>query len=263
VINNFDLGQSKIEILCLLVLTIYWIEHECDCLAGAALALASLWRIFPILMLGYLATRRKYRTLMWAVGWLAAGTLLTIKFVGWTQCMNFLFGLQSFDHQGLLLNQNNLCMTAVILRNTGSHMLAIAAVAVTLGLTMDASFGEERDWRIFALWVATAVLILPLSWTYDMVILLIPFASLASAPAPPGALALLWLSYLTASAQTWLYLFGCLMLGARLTSFLYPISVHAQWLAPLGCYFAALLFARDSANLKLPGEAVGTPYLTV
>lgn len=256
VINNFDLGQSKIEILCLLVLALYWIDRGCDCAAGATLALASLWRIFPILMLGYLAAGRRYRTLGWTAGWLAVGTASTIALVGWKPCVDFLIGLQSFDQQVLLENQNNLCLAAVILRNTGSHALVIGAIVAILAATAGASFGEERHWRIFALWVVAAVLLLPLAWPYDMVLMLIPFASLAAAPGSAGALVLLAVSYLTASMQTWLFLFGHLILGLRLTSFLYPLSVHTQWLAPVSGYLGTLIAIRGSRR-ELPPDIKG------
>jgi Glycosyltransferase family 87 len=260
VINNFDLGQSKIEILLLLVLVLYWIERGYDCAAGAALALASLWRIFPVLMLGYLAVRRKYRTLGWSVAWLATGTALTIALVGWTPCVNFLAGLRFFGHKALVENENNLCLAAVIVRNTGSYALAIFASIAILAMTTAVSVGEERHWRIFVLWIATAVVLLPLAWTYDTIFVLIPFASLAAAPVSVAVLALVAISYVTASAQTWLYLFGFSIFGARLTSVLYPLSVHAQWLAPVSGYLAVLVAIRDArrelADLRI--QAAGT-----
>jgi len=254
VLSNFDLGQSKIEILCLLLLAQFWMERSRDGGAGMVLALAALWRIFPTLMLGYLAVRFKYRAFAWTAGWLAVGTALTITLVGWTRCLGFLTALRSFDQRILIDNENNLCLTAVILRNTGSNVLAIGASLLILALTVGHSFDEERHWRIFALWIATSLLLLPISWPYDLVVLLIPFASLAAAPISPGPLIFTGASYLTASAPTWLFLFGYSLLGVRLTSFLYPLSVHVQWTSPLSAYVATLMSIRFSNGRRGHGD---------
>lgn len=267
VLSNFDLGQLKLELLCLLILTIRWAERRREGLAGAALALASLWRIFPIVLLGYFAVRRNYRMLAWSIGWLCAGTLVTIALAGWTTCVDFLSVLHDFGEQGILVNEYDFSITAMILRGTGSKLVALTVMALILAATVAASSGKEHHWRIYSLWVVTALLLLPVLWLYDLVFMLIPMASMTAAPVAAGALILMVASYLFASAPTWLYLFGKAILGARLSAHLYPFAVHAQWLSAVSGYAAVWLALRESSEAEageqpvpvLNSEASGGP----
>ena len=74
-----------------------------------------------------------------------------------------------------------------------------------------------------------------------LIFFLIPLVSLLGLPTSVCALWLTAVSYLLAAAPTWLFLFGSTLIGARLTAFLYPCMVHAQWLVPLMVYSAAYL----------------------
>jgi len=250
VLSNFDLGQLKLELLCLLILTIRWTERRREGLAGAALALASLWRIFPIVLLGYFVVRRNRRMLAWSIGWLCAGTLVTIALAGWTTCVDFLTVLHDFGEWGILRNENDFSIAAVIVRTTGSKLIALPVMVMILAGTVAASFGKEHHWRIFSLWVVTALLLLPVLWPYDLVFLLIPLVSMTAAPVAAGALFLIAASYMFASAPTWLYLFGKAILGARLSAFLYPFAVHSQWLSAVSGYAAALLALREAPHTE-------------
>jgi hypothetical protein len=46
---------------------------------------------------------------------------------------------------------------------------------------------RDRDWRLFSLWVAAAILLSPTAWLHYLVLLFVPFTSLAAA-ASRGAL---------------------------------------------------------------------------
>jgi hypothetical protein len=84
VISSFHLGQHKILILLLFALMMRWMRKGNDATAGLALAVASLIRIFPLLMVGYLLIERRYRVLLFTIVGLVVGILLTMVFFGIT-----------------------------------------------------------------------------------------------------------------------------------------------------------------------------------
>jgi hypothetical protein len=62
-------------------------------LAGFALALAALLRIFPLAMAGYLVLQQRSRTFAYVIVGLLAGGLLTIAFIGLNNCISFFASL--------------------------------------------------------------------------------------------------------------------------------------------------------------------------
>ena len=72
---------------------------------------------------------------------------------------------------------------------------------------------EDPDYRLFSLWVATAVILLPIAWDYDLVLMLVPFSQLAIVAARHEAsrraiamaivsyLLLIWWEYVALSAN--------------------------------------------------------------
>ena len=73
-------------------------------------------------------------------------------------------------------------------------------VAATTKVTLALPPRDDPDSRVFSLWVATAVFLLPVAWDYDLVLMLIPFSVLAvvgaRGEASRRAIAMAVLSYL-------------------------------------------------------------------
>jgi Glycosyltransferase family 87 len=247
VLSNIVLGQSKIVILALLVLTMDFAEQEEHGPAGACLALATLLRIFPALLLGYFALKRRWRLLLWTVAWGAVGLALTFALLGPASIIGFLAALPALADPRWQTNENQFGLASVIYRNTNSYMLAAIGPAIILALTIKATRGKDDQWSLLSLWIVTALALLPVLWPYDLVILLIPFACVTR-NAETISMLFAAVSYWVAGAQTWLYLFGQALLGARLTAFLYPITVKSQWLALVTAYLAAYWLARAVGN---------------
>jgi hypothetical protein len=63
------------------------------------------------------------------------------------------------------------------------YLLDLIILVVTVRATLAFPPGEDPDWRLFSLWIAAAVLVLPIAWDYDLSLMLIPFGQLASAAA--------------------------------------------------------------------------------
>jgi hypothetical protein len=196
VASHFWFGQSKFILLLLLVLTMRSLKRNSDAFAGSALALATLMRVFPVVMSGYLVLTRKWRALGWTIAALTLGAILTVGFAGLSNCLDFLRAIPSIGNASWNTIQRDLAASVFISRQLHtwfphagpgfasiSFLLMIAVDLLVLTATALATLAlpesDDPDSRIFSLWVATAVLVLPVAWDYDLTLMLIPFAQLA------------------------------------------------------------------------------------
>src|SRR5260370_36471404 len=62
-----------------------------------------------------------------------------------------------------------------------------AADIVVLGLTIRATLADRNrgdpDWRIYSLWIATAIMLTPVGWHHYLVLLAIPFVQMVASAA--------------------------------------------------------------------------------
>lgn len=193
-------GQDKMLILLALVLAMRWMEQKHDAAAGFVLAGASLCLIFPLLVGGYLILERRWNTLRYLVVGLVAGSLFTVAIFGFANSFDFLIGLAYLTRQQWLLTSHNIALSAFLSRliwrlatPNPSLMLdlfrctmIVLAIATIITLTVSATLirrdmEEDPDWRVFCLWVVTALILSPSAWLHYLVILLLPFAQIARA----------------------------------------------------------------------------------
>lgn len=200
--DNFFWAQNKIPVLLMLVLMMRWMQRGRDCAAGLILALAGLWRGFPLLLVGYLMLARRWCALACALAGVAAGAILTIAIVGAPVLLSFLSaGMREVTMQRFLAEPINLALPAFVSQTfwyaaaalgakagAGFDALRLSAVALAevslLALTVKATAGVaagDRDSRAFALWVVASVLLAPTAWVHYLVLLLLPFAAIATA----------------------------------------------------------------------------------
>ena len=230
VASHFWFGQSKFPVLLLFVLMMRSMKRGHDAKAGSALALATLIHVFPIVLSGYLVLTRRWRVLGWTAAALLAGAITTIAFVGWQECVDFVAAIPSISNASWNIIQRNLSPQVFIARmlrelspNLGfapyvtARALLIALdlliVAATTKVTIALPPHDDPDSRVFSLWVATAVFLLPVAWDYDLVLMLIPFSVLAVvasrgeasrraiAMAVVSYLLLIWWEYVALSAN--------------------------------------------------------------
>jgi hypothetical protein len=145
------------------------------------------------------------------------GAITTIAFVGWQDCVDFIAAIPSISNASWNIIQRNLSAPVFIARllrglspNSGfaPNLIARAPViavdllivAATTKVTLALPPHDDPDWRVFSLWVATSVFLLPVAWDYDLVLMLIPFSVLAvvgaRGEASRRAIAMAVLSYL-------------------------------------------------------------------
>ena len=196
VVSHLWFGQSKFPLLVLLVLMIRSMKRGHDSMAGVALALATLLRAFPIAIAGYLILQRRWRALAYLMASLAIGLSLTAAFSGVHNTLSFFANIPSFAGHAAAAIQRDLAINFFISRelfaisphpgqvlNLTRIALIVAAdfivIAATTRVTLMLPAREDPDYRLFSLWVATAVILLPIVWDYDLVLMLIPFSQLA------------------------------------------------------------------------------------
>jgi hypothetical protein len=194
--THFESSQNKFFTLLILVLMMRCMEDEYSGSAGLLLSLAGLTRIFPFVLGGYLLIRRRWRVMLYT----AAGTVLfgalTLAFFG-ANSLSFLLALAtSKTSWDLDYNASSVTLVSRILWHSGYsgpalERIRIAAVVVSVVLvlaistlaTLKQPITQDHDWRAFSLWIVTSVMLFPSSKRYYLVMLLIPFASLAAAAA--------------------------------------------------------------------------------
>jgi hypothetical protein len=230
VASHLWFGQSKFPLLLLLVLMIRAMKRGNDSMAGVALAIATLLRAFPIAIAGYLILQRRWRALAYLATSLAIGLLLTAAFVGAHNTLSFFANIPGFSGHAAAAIQRDLAMNFFISRellavypypgevlNLTRIALIVAAdfivIVATTRVTLMLPAREDPDYRLFSLWVATAVILLPIAWDYDLVLMLIPFSQLAIVTARREAsrraiamailsyLLLIWWEYVALSAN--------------------------------------------------------------
>jgi hypothetical protein len=177
------------------------LESGKDRAAGAALAIASLLRIFPVIMFGYLVMRRRWRALGFAFACLAIGSAITIGFVGFRTALDFRMAIAFVTGYGWLIRSSNVALNAFIARmfiyiaglplsemlDLARKVTEVACEIAMLGLTIVVSKappdspGRDPDSRAFALWIVTTIMLAPTAWLHYLVLLFIPFAQIISA----------------------------------------------------------------------------------
>jgi hypothetical protein len=196
--HHFNFAQCQILVLTIMLVMMRALRRGDDVTAGLSLALASLLRVFPIVMAGYLIARHRFRALKWMCIGLAAGSLVTVAFVGPSVAFGFLTQLGFLTGKRWYENSGNVSIAAVISRvwwamfgsdltgpSNSIRPLAIiladvAVFAATLRATNAAYDSPDQDWRAFSLWIVAIVMLSPTAWPHYLVLFFIPFAQIAS-----------------------------------------------------------------------------------
>src|SRR4029077_17968071 len=152
------------------------------------------------------------------------------------------------------------------------HIAMAAADVVVLGLTIRATLSDpdrrDPDWRIYSLWIATAIMLTPVGWHHYLVLLAIPFVQMVAAAERQRSSRAIWMAALA-------YLLSAVSLRA-FSRFMVPPPTAFQltfpWLARmleetsfialLTGYIAAYWFATD-LGVKEPcaAHSLSSPLL--
>lgn len=196
VISVFWFGQSKLVALVLLVLAMRLIERRRPRLAGFTLALAAMLRGFPFVLGAYLLLQQRWRVMLSAVTGVAIIGIVTICIAGLETSLSFVSVLPTVyvDHWNSVRRDFSIYFLVsrqiwAIWPSPGHaldllrHLLIVGinlfVLATSCRATLMVPRQEDLDSRLFSLWVATAIFLLPVAWDHDLTLMLIPFAQLA------------------------------------------------------------------------------------
>lgn len=270
--EHFFNGQNKIFVLLMFVLMMRWMGEGRDAAAGLTLGVATLMRGFPLLLIGYLLLRRRWRAVAYTALGIAIGGVLTIAFLGLSQTLSFSHGARFVTMPRFLVIPINISLAAFVSRMYwyafGAHagvsnivrsvlvvISEIGVLALTMKATAKSRDAEDLDWRAFSLWVVTAVMLSPTAWVHYLVLMLIPFImmSIAANRGRPNNRAI-WMAV------------ASFMLIAVSTSGRTAYGAHPHGLVPImiaECSFVTLAMAYVSAYWFAADEApvarIGAP----
>jgi hypothetical protein len=195
VVTHIWMGQSKLPALLLLVLAMRWMQRGRDRRAGFTLALASLLRVFPFALGGYLILQQRWRILFYTAIGLTIGGAVTVAIVGIHNCISFVTAAARLVDQTWTDTPRDISIDTFVSRQLHAAnflsanvvadialLLNISTKLVILSATAKASLSQpaahDPDSRIYSLWVVTSIFLLPVVWDYDLTLLLIPFGIL-------------------------------------------------------------------------------------
>lgn len=201
VVDHLVFGQNKMLVLLMFVLMLRWMERGRDAAAGVMLALATLLRAFPLLLVGYLILMKRWRIVAYTMVGLAVGGLLTLALAGVGTSLSFVLAPTYLTEQWREALPGNIALGPTVARMFwyffGIHLgttlgwarkaTSLAAELALLGFTVKATVSrpssDDPDGRLFVLWIMTAILVSPTSWFYYLVLLAIPMVKLSAAAA--------------------------------------------------------------------------------
>lgn len=265
ILSHFWFGQSKLPLLLMLVVMTKLMRRRFDRTAGLILAFAGLVRIYPFAIGGYFLLERRWRPLAWMGVGAAVGAIATIAIVGPANCLSFVRGLsyltteqwssKSGDNAPLafairFLQESGLARNGV--SGLAQHVLLATIDIVLLSLTVRATLlrpvDHDGDLRLFSLWVVTAIMLPPVSWDYDMTLVLLPFACMAVAASSGTAswrsIAMAISSYALIGA----WRFSEIGNAQNVTGLAENTLNETASLALLAAYFAAYWLVTDNAE---------------
>jgi alpha-1,2-mannosyltransferase len=189
--THFFYAQSQLIILLLLAIVMRALRKNHDGVAGLALAVAGMLKVFPLLMVGYLIMCRRWRALRWTFVWVGALMMATIGIVGADRTFAFASAAHFVTNVHFILRPANIAVGSFAARLfwylvdpaaamvkpervivAGAQMLMLAGTVLA---TRRQAFAGDLNWRAFSLWVITTVELAPTAWIHYLVLLFIPF----------------------------------------------------------------------------------------
>jgi hypothetical protein len=168
---------------------LHWLRRNRDGVAGVALAAAIMLKVFPIVLVGYLASRRRWQAIVWTFCTIALGTILVLPMFGLRDRLQF---FKSNEGDPYALSIDNIAPAAFISRLYwhqftfhGSvftrHILIAGFDAVVLIIAIYGSVHNEASCNLgFSVWLLAMLLVSPLVWLHYLPLLIIPAVQVAS-----------------------------------------------------------------------------------
>ncbi len=183
VTTHFQYAQSQFVLLLGFVLMLYGLRHRRDRLAGIALGLAIMFKLFPIVMAGYLLSRRRWRALAWTFGTITVGAVLLVPLFGLRDLLQF---FRNNGQDPYILSYYNIAPSAFLSRvywhlftvhsnDSVRHTIIHGFDSVILALAFFASVHDVSSEDLgMSLWMLAMLLVSPLVWIHYLPLLIVP-----------------------------------------------------------------------------------------
>jgi hypothetical protein len=177
---------SQIAPMLLALLSAAWFcaRRQSQAAAGLWLALAALLKLYPAAVAGYFLFGRRWRALGWTIGFFAAGVLL-MNPAHWIQLAN-----NGLPIAYRIAGRHGLSVLSFVRTSVAyfagarinaeppvavwglTVLIDLVLIAIAAAATIVGRGRADLDDLAFGLWVALAVLMSPLAWRQDFILLL-------------------------------------------------------------------------------------------
>ncbi|MGD0073500.1 MAG: glycosyltransferase family 87 protein [Candidatus Binataceae bacterium] len=202
---SFGWGQPNMIILLLIVAAWLCLGQGKDLAGGLILAFAGLLKIYPLILIGYLVAKRRWRALFFTACGLVVGAAVTAAAIGVSNSLSFASRLPAITNGSFLASANQLASPSLInndaflsrlfwqlsrtawnspvdwIRRLLVMLSNLALLALTMSATLFSPRDRDHDQAAFALWLVASALLAPTAWVHYMTMFLILFAILAAA----------------------------------------------------------------------------------
>ncbi|NJO04833.1 MAG: DUF2029 domain-containing protein [Chloroflexaceae bacterium] len=190
VADTIAYGQIDIMLLLLLIVALVAMRRNWLLLAGAAVALATMFKLYPVLILGFFVIKRQWRALVGFAAAMLAINGLALAIVGWREHFTYLFevvpriggGTAWVENQtingfvsrllapGIIAEKFDHPLVSII--TYGGFLLALAGVG-WLSLRPQPRTGARFALQ-FSLFAVLMVLAVPAAWMHYQTITILP-----------------------------------------------------------------------------------------
>lgn len=275
-------GQIDIMLLLLLTLTLLGLQSERSWLVGLGIALGTLFKLYPFMLVGFLFVRREWKAIGWVVGWLAILNGIAIAVMGVdnhvmyvTQVLPNIGGGTSWvENQTINGFLNRLSydpLRTEPVRGLSINLLTYGGFALVAGASLLLSFApfdrKSSSYALqFAIFSVVMVLAVPAAWMHYSTITILAFAMLAwhsaDRPLPLGKAVLLALSFgLIAYGNQWSFFDGTQNPGLPFLALSYKFyGLVVLWSVMVHTIWRAWALRRESTQrTPAPGSLVSSP----
>ena len=277
VADTVAFGQIDILLLLLLTLALVASRRGFDGLAGAAIALGTLFKLYPVLLLAFFLVKRQWRAFVgFAVAMLVCNGVALLV-MGWEMHRVYLFevipniggGTSWVENQtlnGFLSRIFAPDITSTIYEHPVVTMATYIGfgVAVVAAMLLSLRRAERTSARYaiqFALYVVLMVLVVPAAWMHYQTILILPFVTVLLSAWERGGFprwraALVALAYaLIAYGNQWSFYLGDIMGGLTV----FGVSFKFYGMLLLLVVMVACVVEREGRGTKNTDSASFTP----
>ncbi|HEY9156494.1 glycosyltransferase family 87 protein [Candidatus Binatus sp.] len=254
------LVAAQVTPMLLALLSASWLcaRRERPAAAGLCLALAALLKLYPAGAAGYFLFGRRWRALGWTIGFFAAGVLLTNPF-RWSELVTLELPV-SYHIVGRAELTVLPFVRKIVAHFAGTTIIAapfvavvaitalidLALLAIAAAATITSRERADLDGLIFGLWIALALLMSPLAWIPETLLLL---------PAYWFGMLAAWDGFQSREAARQIALIaGAAMLAGCIATALIKAAPHPGFPVLLAAYLSAALIFRARVKMDSPRD---------